>query len=289
MRVKCIFFITLFCFVSCIEIISLDDFLFGPTKIDEYLQPEDLEEWGVRFIIPDSLIEPVVLNSMGNKIYGFFVKGDPDSTVNNQVTILYCHGKDENLNREWYKVEYFWEMGFNVFIFDYQGYGKSEGDPSGTAFFSDGEQSLRYLQSRTDIETSKIVIYGWSIGTFVATYLSSEIHHPAALILESAPASATSLLHDAALINLPGSYVIEADFDNETRISNIQCPLFMMHGKADDFVVFERHVPLIWDKAKEPKENLWVENAGHDDIPEVLGNRYHKEIIGFIHQYVLNP
>ena len=289
MKVKSIFFITLLCLVSCTRFFSLDGFLFEPTKVDEYLKPEDLEEWGVRFIIPDSLIEPVVLISMGNKIYGFFVIGNPDSTVKNQVTILYCHGKDENINREWHKVEYFWEMGYNVFIFDYQGYGKSEGEPSGPALFSDGTQSLSYLQSRADIDTSKIVIYGWSIGSFVATYLAAEVHHPAALILESAPASITALLHDSALINLPGSYVADADFDNEARISNIHSSLFMLHGKEDDFVVFERHAPLIWDKAREPKENLWVENAGHDDIPQVLGNSYHQAITSFILRYILNP
>ena len=102
--------------VSCVRVISLDGFLFDPASVQEYLKPEDLAEWGVRFIIPDSLIEPVMLTSMGNRIYGFFVKGDPDSVVNNAVTVLYFEGKDENMNRYWVRVEYLWEMGFNVFI-----------------------------------------------------------------------------------------------------------------------------------------------------------------------------
>ncbi|TEU00943.1 MAG: alpha/beta hydrolase [Candidatus Stahlbacteria bacterium] len=289
MKVKAIFFIGLLFLVSCIRIFSLDGFLFEPTKVDEYLRDADLEEWDARLIIPDSLIEPVVLTSMGNSIYGFFITGNPDSSVNNHVTILYCHGKDENINREWYKIEHLWEMGFNAFIFDYQGYGRSEGEPSGEALFSDGEVSLSYLQSRTDIDTMKIVFYGWSIGSFVATYLASDIHHPAALILESAPASVTALLHDSGLINLPGSYVAEADFDNEKRIADIECPLFMMHGKDDDFTVLDRHFPLIWDKAEEPKDSLLVDNATHDNIPDKLGDIYHQVIIGFINQYVLNP
>jgi fermentation-respiration switch protein FrsA (DUF1100 family) len=278
----------LLCFLFCTRIFSLDDFLFGPTQIDEYLLPEDLEEWSVRFIIPDTLIEPVTLMSMGNTIYGFFVTGNPDSVAHNQVTILYCHGKDDNINRYWGRVEYLWEMGFNVFIFDYQGYGRSEGEPSGEALFSDGEEALEYLQSRTDIDTSKIVFYGWSLGAFVATYLAADVHHPPALILEAAPASITALLRDSGLLNLPGSYVADADFDNENRIADIECPLLMMHGREDDFVVFDRHVPLIWDNAEEPKEHVWVEGANHDDIPEILGNLYHERIIEFINQYVLD-
>ncbi len=287
MKRKSVLF-TLLCFLFCARIFSLDDFLFEPTQIDEYLLPEDLEEWSVRFIIPDTLIEPVTLMSMGNAIYGFFVTGNPDSVAHNAVTILYCHGKDENINRYWERVEYLWEMGFNVFIFDYQGYGKSEGEPSGEALYSDGEESFEYLQSRTDIDTSKIIFYGWSLGAFVATYLAADVHHPAALILEAAPASITAFLRDSGLLNLPGSYVADADFDNENRIADIECPLLMMHGRDDDFVVFDRHVPLIWDNAEEPKEHVWVEGATHDDIPEILGNLYHERIIEFINEYVLD-
>lgn len=273
--------------VACQRLISLDDFLFEPTQIDEYLRPEDFDdEWGTRFIIPDSLVEPVALTSMGNTIYGFFVAGYPDSTFNNQITILYCHGKDENINRYWTWIEHFWEIGYNVFIFDYQGYGRSEGSPSGEALFSDGLESLHYLQARTDIDTSRIVFYGWSLGTFVASYLAADEYHPAALIFESAPASASALLQDAILLNMSGGYAVDADFDNESRVSDIECPLFMMHGRDDDFVVFDRHVHRIWDNAVEPKRNLWIDGAGHDDIIQVLDIQYNEEIIDFINAYV---
>lgn len=274
--------------VFCPRIMTLDDFLFDPVVVDEYLRPEDLAEWGVRFIIPDSLIEPVVLQSMENSIYGFFVKGNPDSTVNNAVTCLYCQGKDENINRYWVRVEYLWEMGFNVFIFDYQGYGMSEGSPSGEALFSDGRAALSYVKSRIDIDTLKVVYYGFSLGSFVAVYLAAETAHPAALIIESAPASATSLLRDSGLLNLTGSYVVEADFDNENRIADINSPLYMLHGLDDDFVVLDRHFPLIWDNAVQPKDYIWVENANHDGIPEALGQTYNSVIIDFVRQHVID-
>jgi hypothetical protein len=267
---------------------TLDDFLFDPVAVDEYLRPEDLAEWGVRFIIPDSLIEPVILQSMEKSIYGFFVKGNPDSMVNNAATFLYCHGKDENINRYWVWVEYLWEMGFNVFIFDYQGYGMSEGSPSGDALFSDGRAALSYVKSRVDVDTVKIVYYGFSLGSFVAVYLAAEIAHPAALIIESAPASATALLRDSGLLNLTGSYVVEADFDNENRVADVNSPLFMMHGLDDDFVVLDRHFPLIWDNAVQPKDYIWVENANHDGIPEALGQAYNNTIIDFVQQHVID-
>jgi len=282
--------IIIFCvllLVGCVRIISLDDFLFEPTTVDEYLRYDDLVEWGTRFIIPDSLVEPVTLTSMDNRIYGFFVKGNPDSVANNVVTILYCHGRGDNINRYWVRVEYLWEMGFNVFIFDYQGYGMSEGSPSGEALYSDGREALAYVRTHPDVDTGKIVYYGWSLGTFVATYLAADVSHPVSLILEAAIASATVLLRDSALLNMTGSYVVDADFDNEGRIADIGSPLLMMHGRADDYVVFERHVPPLWDKAVEPKESLWVDGAEHDDIPEILGSVYNSTVIDFLARYVL--
>lgn len=274
--------------LNCPRIISLDDFLFDPVAVDEYLGPEDLIKWGARLIIPDSLIEPVALESMENTIYGFFVKGNPDSVVNNTVTFIYCEGKDENINRYWVKIEYFWEMGFNAFIFDYQGYGMSEGSPSGDALFSDGREALAYVKSRTDVDTANIVYYGFSLGTFVAVYLAADVAHPVATIIEAAPASATALLRDSGLLDLTGSYVVEADFDNEARIARIGSPLFMMHSRDDDFLIFDRHAPLIWDKAVQPKEHLWVDGADHDGIQEVLGPAYNSAVIGFVRQYVID-
>ena len=276
------FMLLIILLLSCVRIMSLDGFLFDPARVDEYLRPDDLAEWGVRFIIPDSLIEPVTLTSMDNRIYAFFVRGNPDSALNNEVTILYFEGKDENMNRYWVRVEYLWEMGFNVLIFDYQGYGMSEGAPSGEALFADGRAALAHLRSRPDIDTAKIVYYGFSLGTFVATYVAAEQVHPPALIIESAPASATALLRDSGLLDMTGSYVVEADFDNEARIAEVGSPLLMMHGRADDFISFERHALLIWDAAVEPKENLWVGGAGHDDIPDVLGATYNEVVIDFI-------
>ncbi len=69
MRIKTIIFISSLIFLFCTPILTLDDFLFEPTEIDEYLRPEDFDEdWRVRFIVPDSLIESVTLTSMGNGV-----------------------------------------------------------------------------------------------------------------------------------------------------------------------------------------------------------------------------
>jgi fermentation-respiration switch protein FrsA (DUF1100 family) len=270
--------------LACQRPYCLDDFLFEPVKLEgEYLDSTALAEWECVDTIPDSLKELIVLPSTdGNLIYGYYVACNSDSAAAKRVTILYCHGNSTNMNRYWKRVEYLWNMGYNVFIFDYQGYGKSEGSPSGQALYDDGEAALNYVKSRTD----SIVYYGWSLGSYVATHLASDVEHPKALILESAPASVNALLRDAGLVDLPGDYVAQADFDNVKRIAKIGCPLFMMHGRADDFVVFDRHVPQIWNTAVEPKECRWVDGAVHDNVPETLGSEYDHLITRFIYHYV---
>ena len=123
--------LVIFGLIFLLSCFTLDSFLFEPTKVDDYFRPADMDPaWHFRDTIPDTLIQSVELESQGNKIYGFFVKSNGNDSIKNQVTIIYCHGKGENINRYWGRVEYLWEMGYKVFIFDYQGYGKSEGSPS---------------------------------------------------------------------------------------------------------------------------------------------------------------
>jgi pimeloyl-ACP methyl ester carboxylesterase len=289
-KIKIFAFFAVLAVLACQRPYSLDDFLFEPVKLNgEYLDADDLfHDYGCVNIVPDSQLQFITLTSSNeNKIYGFFLSAGPDSLTPVGITILYCHGNSTNINRYWKRVEYLWRMGYNVFIFDYQGYGKSEGSPSGQALYDDGKAALDYVKSRTDT----IVYYGWSLGSYVATHLAADIEHPKALILESAPASVEALLRDAGLVDLPGDYVAQADFDNVKRISEIGCPLFMMHGRADDYVVFERHFPYIWNAAIEPKDSLSVIGAVHDNVPEILGVRYDQLITDFINRQVrkINP
>jgi hypothetical protein len=281
----CLLLLLLACF-------SLDSFLFEPTEVTEYFQPADMDtSWHVRFIIPDFLIEPDSLISQGNKIYGFFVKPDglPEHSFESQVTIIYCHGKGENINRYWGRVELLWEMGYKVFIFDYQGYGKSEGSPSAAACYADGEAALDYCRSRSDVDTTKIIYYGWSLGSFIATHLASDIRHPPALILEAPIASVSAVTKEGTVLNFPGSYVAKADFDNEQRITKVNAPILILYGRKDETAVPERHAKVLIDilgKAQKPYESHEVVNAGHDDIPDVMGNEYTQVINNFITQHV---
>jgi pimeloyl-ACP methyl ester carboxylesterase len=269
--------------LSCL---TLDSFMFDPRKSDEYLEYFH-ENWHVRGdVIPDSLVEAAVLTSSGgNRIYGFMAR-QPTRTRNQDsiVTVLYCHGRSEYINRYWGRVEYLWELGFNVFIFDYQGYGKSEGSPSGEACYADTRAALEFCQTHEAVNPDLIVYYGWSLGSFMATYLAADSVRPLGLILEAPMASVSAVVREGALLDIPGSFVADLDFDNETRIGRVKTRTLIVYGTDDETAVPERNAEVLIEKGRAWTDMtvVKVESAAHDDIPEVMGAEYYNMVRDFV-------
>ncbi|MCX8014526.1 MAG: alpha/beta hydrolase [candidate division WOR-3 bacterium] len=62
--------------------------------------------------------------------------------------------------------------------------------------------------------------------------------------------------------------------------------MLIIHGKKDDTAVFHRHATVLYEQAKTPKQNIWLPEAGHSDIPETMGNQYAQCIKDFIRSYL---
>jgi len=298
-------------FLSCFR---LDSFLFEATRVTEYFDPADMDSsWHVRGVIPDSLVEPETLTVLsGNKVYGFFVRqpaegdsprtgaaGDcpqgpiqsmgtvPGGIPADRFTIIYSHGNGQNINRYWGRVELLWEAGCNVFIYDYEGYGKSEGSPSGDACYADAEAALAYVLARPDVVDSSVVYYGWSLGSFMACHLAADVREPRCLILENPMASTSALAKEGAVLGIPGSFLADADFDNEVRMQLLAPDLrtLIIYGTKDETAVPERNALVLLDKAyRRTLARPWpIENAGHSDLPEVMGyGEYERVVSAFI-------
>jgi pimeloyl-ACP methyl ester carboxylesterase len=270
--------------------LNLDSFLFEPQKLaGEYLSPADMDSsWHVRWIIPDSLIEAETLvnGQNGNKVYGFFVR-QPGGSGLTDITVVYNHGNAQNINRYWGRVELLWEAGCNVFIYDYEGYGKSEGTPAGDACYNDAEAALKYVMSRADVVDTNVVVYGWSLGSFMACHLADDIagYKPRCLILENPMASASGITKEAAVLAIPGSFLVDADFDNERRIRTTECPVLLIYGDRDDTAVPERNAKVLI-AAAEGRTDLTVRvvpGANHSDLPETMGyDEYERVVAAFI-------
>ena len=146
--------------VSC----ALDSNLFNPKEIESYQMPGN--------IIPTNLIEEVTLDSEGNKIFGIWISSNGERPG---ITILYCHGNKHNIDEYWDRVMLLHKLGVNVFIFDYQGFGKSEGEASEEALFADSEAALEYVKSKAEYHSDSLCFYGYSLGNVASIYLAAEI------------------------------------------------------------------------------------------------------------------
>ena len=254
---------------------SLDSYMFDPVQTSSYSLSNA--------VIPDSLREEVTFSSDGETLYGFYVRQVDSLSVEPHPVILYHHGNDENISYFWPRVELLWRAGFSVFIYDYKGYGRSGGkSETEESLLSDARSALNHVLSREEVDSTQIVQYGLSLGAVPAIHLATD-YPSLAVIAEAAYHSGEAIVQSGTLLNIPGGYLLEGDFNNAQRIGRINTKLLMLHGVQDDFIPIDRHGDPLFEQAVNPKRYIRVEGAGHSDIPQVLGEQAYIDIItGFI-------
>jgi uncharacterized protein len=259
-------------FVSC----DLDTLLFPGTPLTSY----DLSTT----VIPESNREFVTMTSQGKKIYGYFVKPVPSSI--SSITVLYFHGNHDHLQYYWDRAELLYKTGFNVFIFDYEGYGMSEGTPSESALYADCRTALNYVLSRSDVSAKRLAMYGYSVGCAGAIDVAAYEFTPSCLCLESPFASASALLQSGVLLDIPSSYITQGEYNNAEKIRKVHTPLLLMHGEADNFIDIDNNGAVVFNNANPPKQFIRVPGAGHEGVPGAMGeNTYIATVRSFIQQH----
>ena len=137
----------------------------------------------------------------------------------------------------------FTELGFDVVLFDYRGYGDNAGSPNETMLAADANRVWSFATRDLKISPEQIIIFGESLGGAMATRLASETSQagtpPAALILNSTFASLAETVgwHYPAF---PFQYLLLDRFPSIQRIPHLTCPLLQFHGTADDTVPFQQ-------------------------------------------------
>ncbi|MCK5306028.1 MAG: alpha/beta hydrolase [Candidatus Omnitrophica bacterium] len=197
-----------------------------------------------------------------------------------ETTVLYCHGNAGNICHRLHKVKFFNEMGVNFFIFDYRGYGKSSGRPGEKGLYNDAIAAFDYLMSRKDVDKSKIVMYGKSLGGPIAAEVCLR-RKVSALILESSFASVVIRAQQIYPF-LPMKFLISQKYDALDKIKNIDIPKLIVHGRNDEVIAFN-HGQILFDAAGEPKQFLPFE-GGHNDEVYVTSDEYRKKLEEFFAQ-----
>lgn len=188
-------------------------------------------------------------------------------------TILFSHGNAEDIGQNRVFFEMLRDNGFSVLAYDYRGYGQSDGSPSEKNTYEDIEAAYGYLTGRLKISPDSIIVLGRSVGAGPSLYLATKEKF-AGLILESPFTSAFRIVTRVGILPFD-------KFDNLSRIAKVDCPVLVMHGEADN-IVLAWHGKKIYETAKPPKMQLWVEGASHNDLLWKAGDRYWEAMEKFV-------
>jgi fermentation-respiration switch protein FrsA (DUF1100 family) len=176
--------------------------------------------------------------------------------------LLYCHGNAGDI-RDWvHAAPPFLAAGCSLLIFDYRGYGASQGKPSEQGLYLDGEAVWQWLHSRAEHDKLPASILGKSLGSAVAIHVAAQ-ESPASLILDSALTS----MREVVATNAPWlpRAMIPSLFESLPRVPHIRCPTLVIHGRQDSLVPLT-HGQRIFEALTAPKRLHIIEQAGHNDI-----------------------
>ena len=189
------------------------------------------------------------------------------------LTLLYAHGNAEDLGQVAPMLEELRRHGFAVIGFDYRGYGASTGGPTTTSgAIRDLESVYEYAIHALGVQPSRLVLYGRSVGGGPATDLAARLPI-AGLVLESTFTSAFVVMTRVPLLPFDR-------FPNLRHIRHVNAPVLVMHGTADAVIPIS-HGRRLYDAASNPKQALWVEGAGHNDLALVAGQRFWNALAEF--------
>ncbi len=210
----------------------------------------------------------------GVMLHGWFVPGP------GEVTWLWFHGNAGNISHRLDNIALLHRrLGVSLFIFDYRGYGCSEGNPSEKGLYKDAEAALAYLRARSDVDQGKLVLFGQSLGCAVAVETATR-NQAYAVILES-PFTSSSAMAKRLYPLLPLRFLITNKFDSASKIARVRAPLMVLHGSDDRTVPIEVGREL-FDAANEPKRFYVIEGADHNDTYVVGGEPYLEALESFL-------
>lgn len=166
--------------------------------------------------------------------------------------LLYCHGNAGNLSHRGESIRKLRDLlGESILIFDYPGYGKSEGKVSEAGCYAAAEAAYEFLLKQ-NVDPERIILYGGSLGGGVAVELAARKQNYRALVLVKTFTS----LPDVGKRHypwLPVRWLMRNRMDSLSKIGQLKSPVFIAHGTADELVPFE-HGEILFAAANEPKE-----------------------------------
>lgn len=206
----------------------------------------------------------------GVVLHGWFLPALGDQAI---ATVLFLHGTAENIGTNLDDIAWLPAAGFNVFLFDYRGYGESDGRPTTMrAVYRDIEAAFATLMRRSDIDPDRIIVFGQSLGGALAVHAVRQSRyrsHVKAVVLDSAFSSFKAIAReqiDRSWVMRPFSITvgIAVHEDISSPMQAIAAlapiPVLIVHSREDRIVPLH-HAQRLFAAAAEPK-TLWIAPRG---------------------------
>jgi fermentation-respiration switch protein FrsA (DUF1100 family) len=239
--------------------------IYFPTRELE-IQPSAL---GLRFEDVQLVTED------GVRIHGWFLPAP-----NPRLTVLVSHGNGGNISHRLERAALLQStIGADVLLFDYRGYGRSEGTPDEEGTYRDGRAAYRFLVEGRRVLPERLLLFGESLGSAVTLELA--VSQPCAAVVLESPFTSIRDMARVALPFLPVGPFLRTRYDNLGKIGRLRVPLLVMHGDRDGVVPFEQGQRL-FAAAPEPKRFFRIAGADHNDTFLTGGEPYRQALAGFV-------
>lgn len=184
-------------------------------------------------------------------------------------TILYCHGNGNNIANRVELCRDLHELGVNIFIFDYRGYGRSRGWSTEQGTYRDARAAYEVVRARYgDSEQPPVIVYGASLGAAIAAQLA--LDKPVAGAIFEAGFSSIVDVGERIYPWMPVRWILQFRYEADRRVANVRAPKLFAHSKEDQLIPYELGRKL-FDAAAAPKEFFELsgphEEAGWNNKP----------------------
>lgn len=202
-------------------------------------------------------------NRLGTRIHGWWVPLEGA-----RFTVLFAHGNGGNVSHRLETIRIFRELGLSILIYDYSGYGKSEGEPTEEGMYADARAAWDWLVGEQGVAPGRIVLFGRSLGGAVTARLAAELVaeslRPAGMVLES---TFTSVPDMGAYMYpwMPVRSLAKYDYDSLEALADVDLPALFAHSENDEIVPYALGLRLYesYDGPKSFMPLLGDHNSGY--------------------------
>ncbi len=210
----------------------------------------------------------------GTKLHGWYLKADPEAVAKNgkRPVILFAHGRATNIQDYEDIMKNATKRGYDIFVFDYRGFGNSEGTPDELGLSHDLEAASRFLTRKYKVPSREQVVMGYSLGGGVLSDVASRTPFKAVVITSSFTRLHDALKHQKDQANWLVRYImsenlVRSQFNSLDKIADCKSPTLILCGDKDNVTPLRMGKTLFRSAPRTlPKAFAAVPGCDHDTV-----------------------